>query len=107
MEKFISENIIFIIGSLILPAITWFFTRRHNQARELQSKDKELENKDMDINRQNIALYQDLLDDLEKRYEIKLSRLYEEIKNLEDKNHALNEEVKRLKDLIIKNQNNG
>lgn len=87
MKEFILENIEYILTLVILPTVTWFFSKRHFQARELN-------NKDIEIIRQNLKLYQELINDIESRYEAKLSKLYDEIQNLEI-------EITRLKELII------
>lgn len=86
MGKIILENIEFISITLILPAITWFFSKRHFQSRELK-------NQDVELIRQNLNLYQTLLNDIQQRYETQLAKLYNDIKLLE-------EEIERLKSII-------
>jgi hypothetical protein len=77
--------------------LTWVLTKRHFQQKDLQLKDKDIESQSSDIISKNIKIYQDMLDDIEARYEAKLIKRDEEIKELETKVEKLIREVRLLK----------
>jgi len=91
--KWILENLSWLIPAAGIP-ITWLFSKRKYQQRELKSQD-------VDIMSKNITVYQTLLDDLEQRYEDRLKKLEEyyqnEIDNLEKKMLKLKSELETLK----------
>jgi glycine cleavage system regulatory protein len=86
MIKFLTENIEFIVSLVIVPLITWFFSKRHFQARELDSKD-------IQNIKSNLGLYQIMIDDLDVRSKARIKELENEIKDLKA-------EIKRLESLM-------
>lgn len=89
------------ISMYLLPPITmlltWVLTKRHFQKKDLQLKDGDIEAQTSDIISKNIKIYQDMLDDIEARYEAKLAKRDLEIKHLEAKVDKLIKEVRLLK----------
>lgn len=102
MMNWLVENVESIISPLIVGVITWLFSKRHYQTRELKSQD-------LDILSKNVAAYQNLLDDLDKRYEERIQRLEayykEEIATLEKHIVKLENELKDLRN-EYENSNN-
>lgn len=86
MKSFLLENIEFLLSLIIAPLITWFFSKRHFQDRELNSKD-------IEIIRQNISLYQYMIDDLDRRAKDTISELEEKNKKLRLKIQELEEYI--------------
>lgn len=84
-----------IISLVLMPALAWFFTKRHFQHRELKKLDQENQLTSSDIIHRNLEIYQKMLDDVESRYEEKLKKRDDEYKTLEKE---LEEVKRRLKD---------
>lgn len=93
---FIKDNIQFIYV-IISSLLAWFFTKRHFQNRELKSKDIHIDSQSSDLIQKNLSLYQNMIDDIERRYEEKIARLDAEILKLEDEISRLKEEIIKLK----------
>lgn len=71
-----------LISMLSVP-ITWFFTKRHFQKSEVKKAESEANSSIADVMSKNIGIYQNMLEDVEKRYEEKLAKRDEEIEKLE------------------------
>lgn len=95
MVEWITANwgLITSVGTFAGPTITWVLSKRHFQK-------KELEVKDADIMQKNLQIYQDMLDDVVKRKEM-------ETTHLEQKIDALNAEVQKLREVIKALTTNG
>ena len=77
-------------GEILMQAspfgiITWYLTKRHFQKAELKKVNTEVEGLSSDVIVKNLGIYQNLLDDIEKRYELKLAKRDLEIKMLESR----------------------
>lgn len=100
--EWLQQNFQTLIYPLIIGLATWFFSKRHYQTRDLKSKD-------LDILSKNVNAYQNLLDDLDKRYEDRIEKLEiyykEQILLLEKHIEKLETEVKELKNKY-ENSNN-
>lgn len=101
----------------ITGALGWFFTKRHFESRELKEADISINSNSSDVVSKNLELYQRMLDDIEDRYQAKVSSRDIEIKKLEQENAELKisvsdlsgrvdnliKEITRLDKLIKKN----
>ena len=74
ISNLVSENIISIIVTSLIGAISWFGSKRYFQDKELKAKDLENDNSQSNVVAQNLKLYQAMLDDIEKRYEDQLAK---------------------------------
>ena len=90
-------TLVALLGSPASMVLTWFLTKRHFQKRDLALKDKDIEESTSDIISKNIKIYQDMLDDIEHRYEVKLKQRDEEINALHKVVKELKIEVEKLK----------
>lgn len=108
MLEFLSQNIEVVISLIIAPIITFFFSKKHFQTRELKSKDIENNSAVVKTMAEGIGLLNKMLDDLEKRYETQLGKKDEYILKLEEMVNSLKESVLRLEDevRILKEFNN-
>ena len=98
--EWIEKNAVFLIGTVIIPLVAWFGSKRYFQAKDLKSKDIENDSGISEVLNKNLDLYQRMLDDIEERYENTLSKRDEEIKVLEGKAVDLDTEIKLLKEEI-------
>lgn len=73
--NFILEHIEFIISLIVVPTITWLFSKRHFQQREL-------ENKDINVIRGHLNLYNSMIEDISNRSKSTISTLEQEIVEL-------------------------
>lgn len=76
--------------------LTWLFTKRHFQKKNLKLKDGEIEDQGANVVSKNLKIYQNMLDDIEKRYEAKLAQRDLEIKLLNEKIDKLIKKVAKL-----------
>ena len=76
--------------------LTFIFTKRHFQKVELKKAESEVDNNIADVMTKNIGIYQNMLEDVEKRYEEKLSKRDEEIKYLESEIEKLKARITEL-----------
>lgn len=102
MMKFLTENwekIAIILG----PVVTWIFTKRPFQKKDLEEKEVNISISASDVISRNLQLYQKMLDDIEERYQkqlkdrdLEISRLEKENVKLQEKVDDLSYQVKRL-----------
>lgn len=85
-----------LISLPLTGALGWFFTKRHFETRELKQADISIDSSSSDVVSKNLDLYQRMLDDVEERYQMKLSLRDIEIDNLEKENATLKIEVSNL-----------
>lgn len=90
-------EIVTLASPVITSIVVWFFTKRHFQAKDLKQKDVHIEGDQADVFSKNLKIYQDMLDDVEKRYEDKLLKRDEEIQLLEEKILTLETLIQNLK----------
>tara|TARA_R110000772_G_scaffold10312_1_gene33037 strand:+ start:526 stop:816 length:291 start_codon:yes stop_codon:yes gene_type:complete len=83
---------------LFTLVVTWFLTKRHFQVKDLELKDKDIESQSSDNISKNIKIYQDMLDDIEARYDASILRRDKQIKQLKLEVQNLTIEIQKLKD---------
>lgn len=92
---------------IISGIITWFASKRYFQKIELKKAETEAEGTVSDVLSRNIGIYQNMLDDLEKRYEERITKLDGEIKEIEGKYETIIANLKQriavLEEECIKN----
>ena len=77
MLEFLQNNISIVLTLIVVPAATWFFTKRHFQSRELA-------NKDLDVLKGHLNIYNSMIIDIERTKDHQISELMEEIKRLKE-----------------------
>ena len=102
LNNLINNNITSIIITGITGAISWFFTKRHFQSKELKSKDLQNEESTSNVVGQNLELYQRMLDDYTERKDKELQDAYDKIEALKIKVEKLEKENASLKSRIKK-----
>ncbi len=88
-----------VISTLLVPVsaiVTWYYVKRHFQARELKLKDVSIESNTSEVVSKNLELYQRMLDDLDERTQEALKKAYERIKELEIENQLKDEMIERI-----------
>lgn len=75
---------------------TWLLTKRHFQKAEVKQAEASAEEKQADVIVKNLEIYQNMLDDIEKRYEVKLLQRDNEIVFLEGKVKELELRIRKL-----------
>ena len=75
MLEFLQNNINIVLTVIVVPAATWFFTKRHFQSRELA-------NKDLDVLKGHLNIYNSMITDIERTKDNQISELMLEIKRL-------------------------
>jgi chaperonin cofactor prefoldin len=88
-------------GEILLQAspiglLTWYFTKRHFQKIDLKKATTEVEGLSSDVIIKNLDIYQNLLDDVERRYEVKLEKRDLEIKILENRCEEFKKRIEAL-----------
>lgn len=79
-----------------LGFLTYFAYTKHMNKKELISKDIEIESDKSQVIVKNLEIYQNMIDDLEKRYEDKLKQRDAEIEFLETKIKSLELRIRDL-----------
>lgn len=87
MEEFIKNNIEWVIAVIVVPSVTWFFTKRHFDNRQLKTLD--LKHID-DTNN----IYRNMLDDIVRRHEKEVEKKDKEIIALEKELDRIKKERK-------------
>jgi len=83
MIEWIENNISTLLSLILIPLITWLFTKRHFQKKDLKDRDVNTESNQSEIVSKNLELYQRMLDDIEKRYEERIFKSDKEKEELE------------------------
>lgn len=76
--------------------ITWFFTKRNMEKAQVKQAQASAEGTQADVIVKNLEIYQNMLDDVEKRYEVKLAQRDNEILYLETKIKELELRIRHL-----------
>jgi len=78
-------KVILVVTPIVAGIITWYFTSRHIDKKNLKLKDSEIENSGLDVILKKIKIYQDLLNDIEERCNSEMKKKNIEIQKLKDK----------------------
>ena len=96
--SFILDALKAIVISSPVSLITWFFTKRYFQDAQLKEANARAEGTQADVIVKNLEIYQNMLDDVERRYEAKLLQRDTEIEYLENKIRDLELRIRKLED---------
>lgn len=90
---FITDNLATLIIPAIFATISWYFTKRAYQPKELKAKDLQNEGSQSDVIAQNLDLYQRMFEHLEEQ----LLKAHGKIKILEEEVDRISTEYNILK----------
>lgn len=97
MRTWILDNVAYFIG-LGGSALTYLVSRRHFQKKELKQAEVILESSTAEVIGKNLSIYQQMLDDLEKRYKARIDSYEKDIERLMEKIHEMKREHDREKE---------
>ena len=90
------ERIVMILG----PVATWFFTKRPFQKKHLKEKDINIDAASSEVVSKNLILYQQMLDDIDERYQKQLESRDLHIALLERENIDLKMQISVLQNKV-------
>lgn len=99
MLEFLKEHLQWITPTVLIPLITWLARDKYIADQKLKTTKLEQDDSSSDIISKNLGLYQRMLDDVESRYEDKLSKRDLYIQNLENEIEELRKRIKKLEEI--------
>lgn len=104
MQELLNENWKFVLTVIILPLVTWFAGRKHLMYSNIKKSQAEVTEAELGNITSNFKVYQDLINDLERRFKVRIQELEEDIAKIKLLNEELRKQISSQEKYIKKQQ---